>query len=140
MWRSLLMSLRLPLISLSLSVIVSSLSAQVPFTSFSFDTSSVGAISTNALVTNMGVPGFIDACWNEQWATVRNKGITNATCHTVYIPVLRGVFGSRNALQVNGTASHVRNGSGQGLGKLNASGGLETCRAITENAQCWGAT
>ncbi len=135
-----MISLRSPLISLSLAATCSSLSAQVPLTDFSFDTSTTGAISKNTLISNMGVPGLFDACWKEQWATVKNKGITNGSCQAVYIPALGGVFGSRNALQVNGTASHVRNASGQGYGKLNASGGLETCRSITENAQCWGAT
>ena len=137
-----MISLRLTRIALSLAGLCSSLSAQVPsqVTNFLFDSSTTGAISRNTFVSNMGAPGSFDACWNEQWATVKNRGVTNGTCHAVYIPTLRGVFGSINALQVNGTASHVRNASGQGYGKLNASGGLETCRSITENAQCWGAT
>lgn len=105
---------------------------------FSFDTSNTRSINTFTNV--VGDVASKDECFIEERATIVNLGITNANCHVVYIPALGGVFGSNNALQVNATQSSVRNASGQGAGKLNASGGLETCRSITPFAQCWGTT
>src|SRR6266704_3361542 len=95
--------------------------------SFTFDTAASRAIT----VFNNGMNTTAQACFTEMRSTVVNLGVTNANCHVVYIPALAGTFGSRNALQVNATASHVRNASSQASGKLNASGTLETCRVIT---------
>lgn len=107
---------------------------------FQFDTTTSTAKSINFLVNNSGTTLGADPCFIEQASTVVNKGVTNANCHVVYIPALSGTFGSNNALQVNATASHVRNASGQAVGKLNATGGLETCRVITAQSACWGTT
>lgn len=108
---------------------------------FPFDTSTSGAKSQNVIVNAVGYPITVsDPCMTENLQTVVNKGITNANCHAINIPAFSGTFGSNNALQVNATSSFVRNASNQGAGKLNASGGLETCRAITDLAQCWGTT
>jgi hypothetical protein len=104
--------------------------------SFRFDTSGVRGI--NILTNNINSTS--QACFTEMRSTVVNLGVTNANCHVVYIPALSGTFRSRNALQVNATASHVRNASGQPSGKLNASGALETCRVLSSGSACWGAT
>ncbi len=104
--------------------------------SFTLDTTGTRAIN---VITNT-INSTRDACFIEMRSTVVNLGVTNATCHIVYIPALPGIFGTRNSLQVDATASHVRNASGQPSGKLNASGALQTCRVVTAGSACWAAT
>src|SRR5438876_11111045 len=74
---------------------------------FSFDTSAKRSVN----VTTNNVNTIRDACYVEMRSTVVNLGVTNASCNVVYIPKLPGTFGSSNALQVDATTSHVRNGS-----------------------------
>src|SRR4029077_10250242 len=107
-------------------------------TAFTFDTSNTKSINVFSNID--GDLNSKDECFIENRATVGNLGLTNANCHIVYIPLLPGTFGSINALQVEATASMVRNASGQGAGKLNATGELQSCRSITNFAQCWGTT
>src|SRR6266576_2587059 len=103
---------------------------------FSFDTSAKRSVN----VTTSNINAISDACYMEMRATVVNLGVTNASCHVVYIPSLPGNFASSNALQVDATASHVRNGSGQTSANLNASAALQTCRVVTPGSSCWAAT
>jgi len=103
---------------------------------FTFDTSSTRDIGVTT--TRMNAPG--NACFAEMRWTVVNRAVTNATCNVAYIPTIPGTFVTRNTLQVDATASHVRNASGQPSGKLNASGTLETCRVITTGSACWAAS
>jgi hypothetical protein len=121
--------------SLILVAVPFSLYAQNP-SPFSFDTSASKAIGNTT--TTVNAPG--SACFQEMRSTVVNRGVTNATCHVVYIPLISGELRQRNALQVDATASHVRNASGQPSGKLNASATLQTCRVISTGSACWAAS
>ncbi len=104
--------------------------------SFTFDTTATRDVSVSTSVINASK----QACFTEMRSTVVNLAVTNASCHVVYVPALSGTFRTRNTLQVNATASHVRNASNQPSGKLGASGALQTCRVITTGSACWATT